>query len=159
MAVVEPPLEADPDLAVRVVWRTLGDYGLRTLNSDLLYLIREAADDDPATTRALRAAYEHILARQREDLARLRSEPDDPPVSDELLSHAVFGAFQSMRLCAASDDRFTREDVLWNNLVLLCAVFAIYDGTLDVKGLRRRYADLIVRAAAETPPEIPGFEL
>ena len=59
MAVVEPPLEADPDLAVRVVWRTLGDYGLRTLNSDLLYLIREAADDDPATTRALRAAYEH----------------------------------------------------------------------------------------------------
>ena len=107
----------------------LGDYSLRALNPDLLYLAREAAYDDPETTRELRRAHEHVLSGPERDLERLRAAPDDPPLSDELLSYALFGAFQTMRMRASWDDRFSRSDVMWTNVALLLAVPTLYDGT------------------------------
>ena len=47
MSVIEPRLAEEDDLAVHLLWRMVGDYGLRALNPDLLYLSREAAYDDP----------------------------------------------------------------------------------------------------------------
>jgi AcrR family transcriptional regulator len=158
MGVIEPSLAEETDPASHLVWRMLGDYGMRALNPDLLYLARDAAYDDPETTRELRKAHEHILGNQERDLARVRKGPDDPPLSDELMSYGLFGAFQTMRMRATWDERFSRSDVMWNNIAMFLAVLALYDGTLDVEGLKRRYADLIDDVAAMRPPVIPGFE-
>ena len=158
MGVIEPRLEDEPDPAARLVWRMLGDYGLHALNPDLLYLARDAAYDDPETTRELRKAHEQILGNQERDLVSFRPAPDDPPLSDELMSYGLFGAFQTMRMRASWDERFSRSDVMWNNVALFLAVLALYDGTLDVEGLKRRYADLIDEVALMKPPVIPGFE-
>ena len=158
MGIIEPRLENEPDPAVHLIWRMLGDYGLRALNPDLLYLARDAAYDDPETTRELRKAHEHILGNQERDLVSFRPGPDDPPISDELMSYGLFGAFQTMRMRATWDERFSRSDVMWNNVAVFLAVLALYDGTIDVEGLRQRYADLIDEVGAMEPPVIPGFE-
>lgn len=152
MGAIEPRLEGVDDPAVHVLWRMVGDYSLHALNPDLLYLSREAAYDDPETTRELRAAHDHVLAGPTGDLKRVRRGADDPPLSDELLSYGLYGAFQTMRLRESWDDRFTREDVLWTNVVLNLAVHALYDGTIDVRALKERYAALIEELAAVDPP-------
>ena len=158
MSAIEPRAEAEEDQAAHLVWRMLGDYGLRALNPDLLYLAREVAYDDPETTRELRRAHEYILGNQERDLARLRRTADDPPLSDELMSYGLFGAFQTMRMRAEWDERFSREDVMWTNVALFLAVLTLYDGTLDVAELKRRYAGRIQEVVATPPPRIPGFE-
>ena len=68
MGVIEPRLADETDPAAHLVWRMVGDYGLRALNPDLLYLARDAAYDDPETTRELRKAHEHILGEPGTDL-------------------------------------------------------------------------------------------
>ena len=151
-------MRTSQDPAATLIWRMLGDYGLRALNPDLLYLARDAAYDDPETTRELRKAHEHILGNQERDLASIRPGPDDPPLSDELMSHGLFGAFQTMRMRASWDERFSRSDVMWNNVALFLAVLALYDGTLDVEELKARYADLIDEVAVHDAAVIPGFE-
>jgi AcrR family transcriptional regulator len=158
MNVIEARLKDEPDLAAHHVWRMLGDYGCRAFNPDLLYLTRDAAYDDPATTSELRAAYEHVLSGPEGDLNRLRQAPDDPPLSDELMSYALFGAFQTMRMRASWDDRFSRKDVMWTNIALLTTVFGLYEGKLDVAALKQRYEALIDEVSALEPPVPPGFE-
>jgi AcrR family transcriptional regulator/predicted DNA-binding transcriptional regulator AlpA len=158
MSVIEPRVEGERDVAVHLIWRMLGDYAMRALNPDLLYLARQAAYDDAETTRELRKAHEHILGNQERDLARLRTTADDPPISDELLSYGLFGAFQTMRMRASWDERYSRGDVMWNSIAMFLAVLALYDGALDVQELRGRYAQLIDEAASMPPPVIPGFE-
>jgi AcrR family transcriptional regulator len=156
--IIEPRLEDETDPLVHHIWRMLGDYGLRALNPDLLYLARQAAYDDPTTTLELRRAHEYQLAGPKRDLERLREAPDAPPLSDELLSYALFGALQTMRMRAVWDDRFSRTDVMWTNVLLLRAVLTLYDGTLDVKQLQERYSGLIDEVVALDPPTPPGFE-
>lgn len=158
MSVIEPRLADESDPAAHLIWRMLGDYGMRALNPDLLYLARDAAYDDPDTTHELRKAHEHILGNQENDLARIRRGPEDPPLSDELMSYGLFGALQTTRMRATWDERFSRSDVMWNNIAMFLAVLALYDGTLNVKELRRRYAGLIDEVAVMQPPMIPGFE-
>jgi AcrR family transcriptional regulator len=158
MSVIEPRLAGEEDLAVHLLWRMVGDYGLRALNPDLLYLSREAAYDDPETTRELRRAHEHVLSGQGEELEALRRGPDDPPVSDELVNYALYGAFQTMRLRASWDDRFSRSDVMWTNILLNIAVRRLYDGSVDVAALKERYAGLIDELAASDPPDVFALE-
>ena len=158
MSVIEPRLEGEDDLAVHLLWRMVGDYGLRALNPDLLYLSREAAYDDPETTRELRRAHEHVLSGQGEELAALRQGPDGPPFSDELVNYALYGAFQTMRLRASWDDRFSRSDVMWTNVLLNVAVRRLYDGSVDVAALKEKYAKLIDELAAIDPPDVFALE-
>ena len=158
MSVIEPRLAGADDLAVHLLWRMVGDYGLRALNPDLLYLSREAAYDDPETTRELRRAHEHVLSGQGEELAALRQGLEGPPVSDELVNYALYGAFQTMRLRASWDDRFSRSDVMWTNVLLNIAVRRLYDGSVDVAALKERYASLIDELAAIDPPDVFALE-
>ena len=88
MSAIVPRLEDQDDPAVHLLWRMVGDYSLQALNPDLLYLSREAAYDDPDTTRQLRGAHEHVLTGPQRDLERVRRGPHDPPIPDELLSYA-----------------------------------------------------------------------
>ncbi len=158
MTAIEPRLADEDDPAVHVLWRMVGDYSLQALNPDLLYLSREAAYDDPETTRELRAAHDHVLTGPTEDLLRRRGGPDEPPLSDELVSYALYGAFQTMRLRASWDSRFSRSDVMWTNVAINLAVLALYDGTIDVAALREKYADLVAELAAMEPPEPADLE-
>ena len=158
MEAIEAQLRDEPDLAVHHVWRMHGDYGCRAFNPDLIYLTRDAAYDDPETTKQLRGAYEQVLLGPQGDLERLRQGPDDPPISDELMSFALFGAFQTMRMRASWDDRFTRKDVMWTNIALLTTVLGLYEGKLDVVALKQRYESLIDEVCTLEPPVPPGFE-
>jgi AcrR family transcriptional regulator len=158
MNIIEPRLDDEDDLAVHLLWRMVGDYALQGLNPDLLYLSREAAHDDPETTRELRRAHEHVLSGQGEELTALREGLDGPPVSDELVNYALYGAFQTMRLRASWDDRFSRSDVMWTNVLLNIAVRRLYDGSVDVVALREKYASLIDELAAIDPPDVFALE-
>ena len=154
MSIIEPRLEGEEDLAVHLLWRMVGDYALQGLNPDLLYLSREAAYDDPETTRELRRAHEHVLSGQGEELEALRQSPDGPPFSDELVNYALYGAFQTMRLRASWDDRFSRSEVMWTNILLNIAVRRLYDGSIDVVALKEKYAALIDELSAIQPSDI-----
>lgn len=158
MSVIEPRLTEEEDLAVHLLWRMVGDYALQALNPDLLYLSREAAYDDPETTRELRRAHEHVLGGQGAELAGLRRGPDDPPFPDELMNYALYGAFQTMRLRASWDDHFSRGDVMWTNILLNVAVRRLYDGSIDVAALKEKYAPLIDELSAIQPPDISVLE-
>jgi AcrR family transcriptional regulator len=158
MSIIEPRLEGEDDLAVHLLWRMVGDYALQALNPDLLYLSREAAYDDPATTRELRRAHEHVLDGQGAELAGLRRSPDDPPFPDELVNYALYGAFQTMRLRASWDERFSRGDVMWTNILLNIAVRRLYDGSIDVAALKEKYAALIDGLSGIQPPDISALE-
>jgi AcrR family transcriptional regulator len=158
MSVIEPRLEGEDDLAVHLLWRMVGDYALHAFNPDLLYLSREAAYDDPETTRQLRSAHEHVLSGQVKELGQLRRSADDPPFPDELVNYALYGAFQTMRLRASWDERFSHGDVMWVNVLLNIAVRRLYDGSIDVAALREKYGDLIDELAAVQPPDIFALE-
>jgi AcrR family transcriptional regulator len=158
MSAIEPRLEGEEDLAVHLLWRMVGDYALQAFNPDLLYLSREAAYDDPETTRQLRHAHEHVLAGQAAELQSLRSGPDEPAFPDELMNYALYGAFQTMRLRASWDDRFSRGDVMWVNILLNIAVRRLYDGTIDVAALKEKYAALIDELSGIQPPDISALE-
>ncbi|HTX71110.1 MAG TPA: MerR family transcriptional regulator [Thermoleophilia bacterium] len=158
MSVIEPQLEDEEDLAVHLLWRMVGDYALQAFNPDLLYLSREAAYDDPETTRQLRNAHEHVLSGQGEELRALRGGGDGPPFPDELVNYALYGAFQTMRLRASWDDRFSRSDVMWVNVLLNIAVRRLYDGSIDVAALKRKYGHLIDDLAAVQSPDIFALE-
>jgi AcrR family transcriptional regulator len=158
MGAIEPRLEGEDDPAVHVLWRMVGDYSLQALNPDLLYLSREAAYDDPDTTRQLRRAHDQVLQGPERDLQRVRRGLDDPPIPDELLSYALYGAFQVMRMRASWDDRFSRADVLWTNVVLNLAVLKLYDGGIDVAALKEKYGGLIEELASIEPPEPSHLE-
>jgi AcrR family transcriptional regulator len=158
MSAIEPRLEKENDLAVHLLWRMVGDYALQAFNPDLLYLSREAAYDDPETTRDLRSAHEHVLSGQGEELEALRGGSDGPPLSDELVNYALYGAFQTMRLRASWDDRFSRSDVMWTNILLNIAVRRLYDGSIDVAALKDKYAALIDELASIEAPDILALE-
>ena len=158
MSVIEPRLQGEDDLAVHLLWRMVGDYGLQAFNPDLLYLSREAAYDDPETTRQLRRAHEHVLSGQAEELEALRNGADGPSFPDELMNYALYGAFQTMRLRASWDGRFSRSDVMWTNILLNIAVRRLYDGSIDVAALKEQYGALIDELARVEALDIFSLE-
>ena len=154
---VEPQLENETDHAVHLIWRMWADYGLDALTPDLLALARDAAYDDPETTRDLRAAHQRVLEGPTRDIVEMRRSADYPPLSDELVSYALFGAFHMMRSRALWDDRFSRSDVMLTELALHMAVAAMYEGAVDIAAVRERYRELIDRVAAMPLPVPPEF--
>ena len=70
-SVIEPRLEDEDDLAVHLLWRMVGDYGLRALNPDLLLPVARSRLRRPGDhARAAQVAHEHVLSGPREELER-----------------------------------------------------------------------------------------
>jgi AcrR family transcriptional regulator len=155
--VIEPALENEDDPAVHHVWRLYADYALDSLSPDLLALEREAEYDDPETTRELRAAHERTIMAPLRDISRLKGA-NQPPLSDELILHALFGAFHSMRMRSKWDNRFSRSEVMWTELAIFLAVLAMYTGELDVHAMHERYRHFVDEMAEREPPVLPQYE-
>ena len=88
------------------------------------------------------------------DLKSMRRGEDDPPFSDELIVHAIFGGFEQMLARAGLDDEYSWRDCVHNGLGLFLAVRAAYCGELDLSELTTRYGALLDEVA-QLPPPVP----
>ena len=65
------------------------------------------AQHDEEARRDLREAYETIFRDTVADFRGMRRCPGDPPFSDELIAHAIMGAFEQMLARASLDDEYS----------------------------------------------------
>jgi len=150
---IEPPLADEPDPAVRLLMRFYAYWGLQRLSPDLLSLARaEALQEDVDTRTAVQDAQRWITSGPARDLAGLRSGPDDPPVSDELMAYSLFGAGEAVFMRASWDDAYSPREILRAHLFLYLAVDAAYTGRCDTAERLKSYEPLIDRLIEQGPP-------
>jgi AcrR family transcriptional regulator len=148
---VVPP-GADP--AERLVWYMWADEGIKAFAPHMYSLAVEAAQHDEKARGDLREAYAIIFREQVADLARLRASAHEPPLSDELISHGLMGAFNQMLARAALDDEYSWREVTRHTLGLFLLLLSAYRGEQDLGALLAPYEDLLTEVA-ELPPPVP----
>ena len=94
----------------------------------------------------MREAYERIFRELIDDLARLRTSDREPPISDELISHGLMGAFQQMLARAALDDEYSWREVTRHTLGLFLLLLTAYRGEQDLARCWP-YEDLLTEVA------------
>ena len=130
------------------------DEGIKAFAPEMFALAIEAARHDPEARRDLREAYETILRETIADLRRLRTSPEDPALSDELISHGLLGAFEQMLARASLDDQYAWLEVARHALALFLLVLGAYRGDVDIGSSLAFYDDLLTQVA-ELPPPVP----
>ena len=155
--VVQPLVGSDDDPGARLVWYMYADEGIKAFAPDMFALAIDAAQRDEDARRDLREAFDTILRDLIADLRRLRRSDDDPPFSDELVSHGLLGAFEQMLARAALDDEYSWREVVKTTLGLFLAVTAGYTGDLDLGERLSRYEALLDKVAELPPPVPPEF--
>jgi AcrR family transcriptional regulator len=153
-AFLQPRFENAGDGAEMQVWYMYADSGIKAFAPDLMMLAVEAAQHDENARRDLREAYQTITADTVADFRRMRRSEQDLPFSDELITHAIFGAFEQMLARAGLDDEFSWRDCVRNALALYLAVRAAYRGELDLSKLARKY-DALLDEVSQLPPPVP----
>lgn len=151
---MKPHYEGVSDPASRLVWYMYADSGIKAFAPDLLVVALEAAQHTEEARRDLREAYEIILRDGIDSWKSMRRSPDDPPFSDELIAHALLGAFEQMLARASLDDEYSWREVVRTTLGLFLAMAAVYEGQVDVSVLKTRYGDLLDEVA-QLPPPVP----
>ncbi len=150
---IEPPLAAEPDPAVRLLMRLYGYWGLQSLSADLLGLARaEALQEDAETRAAVQDALRIITRGPTDDFASLRRSPDVPPVSDELMAYSMFGATEEIVMRASWDDEFSQRDIMMAHLFTYLSVEAAYTGEHHVAERLESYRGLIDQLVQAGPP-------
>jgi AcrR family transcriptional regulator len=153
---IEPPLVDEPDPAVSLLMRTYAYWGLQRLSPDLLSLARaEALQENGETRAAVHEAQRLITSGPARDLAGLRRDSDDPPVSDELMAYQLFGATEEVFMRASWDELYSPRDILRAHLFLYLAVESAYTGRRDAVARLKTYEPLIARLVERGPP-VPG---
>ena len=140
--------------AARLVWYMYADEGIKAFAPHMFALAVEASQHDEAARRDMREAYERIFRELIDDLARLRTSDREPPISDELISHGLMGAFQQMLARAALDDEYSWREVTRHTLGLFLLLLTAYRGEQDLGALLAPYEDLLTEVA-ELPPPVP----
>jgi AcrR family transcriptional regulator len=153
-AYLRPQFENAQDSAEMQVWYMYADSGIKAFAPNLMMLAVEAAQHDEDARRDLREAYRVITEDAVADLRSMRRGEDDPPFSDELIVHAIFGGFEQMLARAGLDDEYSWQDCVRNGLGLFLAVRAAYCGELDLSDLTTRYGTLLDEVA-QLPPPVP----
>ena len=149
---LQPRFESARDSAEMQVWYMYADTGIKAFAPNLMMLAVEAAQRDEEAKRDLREAYETIVGETIADFARMRRSDDDPPFSDELITHALVGAFEQMYARASLDDEYSFRDVLENSLGLFLLVTAAYRGDANISEVTTRYGGLLDEVSALPPP-------
>jgi len=152
--VVVPHVDPEGDPAARLVWYMYADEGIKAFAPHMFALAVEASQHDEAARRDMRDAYERIFRELIADLSRLRRSEQDPPISDELISHGLMGAFQQMLARAALDDEYSWREVTRHTLGLSILLLGAYRGEQDLGALLAPYEDLLTEVA-ELPPPVP----
>jgi AcrR family transcriptional regulator len=153
-AFLQPRFEKARDSAEMQVWYMYADSGIKAFAPNMMMLAIEAAQHDEDARRDLREAYQVITGDAVADLKSMRRSESDPPFSDELIVHAIFGGFEQMLARAGLDDEFSWRDCVRNGLGLFLAVKAAYRGDLDLSALTSTYGTLLDEVA-ELPPPVP----
>ena len=153
--VVIPHVEPEGDPAARLVWYMWADEGIKAFAPHMFALAVEASQHDEAARRDMREAYERIFRELFDDLARLRRCAAGPPISDELISHGMMGAFQQMLARAALDDEYSWREVTRHTLGLFLLLLTAYSGEQDLGALLAPYEDLLTEVAELSPPVPP----
>jgi AcrR family transcriptional regulator len=152
--VITPHVAPQGDPAARLVWYMYADEGIKAFAPHMFALAVEASQHDEAARRDMREAYERIFRELIEDLRRLRRSDLEPPISDELISHGIMGAFQQMLARAALDDVYSWRDVTRHTLGLFLLLLNVYTGKQDLSALLAPY-DALLTEVAELPPPVP----
>jgi AcrR family transcriptional regulator len=151
---LKPRFEGARDSAEMQVWYMYADSGIKAFAPNLMILATEVAQHDDEARRDLREAYETIFGDTVADFRSMRRSQADPPFSDELIAHAIVGAFEQMLVRASLDDEYSWRDVAHNALGLFLAVRAAYQGELDLSDLTTKYGRLLDEVA-KLPPPVP----
>jgi AcrR family transcriptional regulator len=151
-AFLRPRFESARDSAELQVWYMYADSGIKAFAPNLMILATEVAQHDEEARRDLREAYQTIFGDTVSDFRSMRRSEADPPFSDELIAHAIVGAFEQMLVRASLDDEYSWRDVAHNALGLFLAVRAAYQGELDLSDLTTRYGELLDEVASLPPP-------
>lgn len=151
---LKPRFESARDPVEMQVWYMYADSGIKAFAPNLMLLATEVAQHDEAARRDLREAYETIFGDTVADFRGMRRSQTNPPFSDELIAHAIVGAFEQMLVRASLDDEYSWRDVAHNALGLYLAVRAAYRGELDLTDLTTRYGKLLDEVA-QLPPPVP----
>ena len=151
---LKPRFESARDSAEMQVWYMYADSGIKAFAPNLMILATEVAQQEEEARRDLREAYETIFGDTVADFRGMRRSEVDPPFSDELIAHAIVGAFEQMLVRASLDDEYSWRDVAHNALGLFLAVRAAYQGELDLSDLTTRYGKLLDEVA-KLPPPVP----
>jgi AcrR family transcriptional regulator len=150
---IEPPLEDEPDPAVRLLMRVYAYWGLQRLSPDLLGLARaEALQEDAETRAAVQEALRLITSGPISDFRSLRRGADVPPVSDELMAYSMFGATEEIVMRASWDDAYSWRDIMIAHLFTYLSVEAAYTGRNDAAARLEAYLPLIDRLVDAGPP-------
>jgi AcrR family transcriptional regulator len=152
--VIIPRVEPEGDPAARLLWYMYADEGIKAFAPHMFALAVEASQHDEEARRDLREAYERIFRELIDDLRRLRASEHEPPISDELISHGMMGAFQQMLARAALDDEYSWREVTRHTLGLFLLLLSVYRGAQDLGALLAPYEDLLTEVA-ELPPPVP----
>jgi AcrR family transcriptional regulator len=153
--VITPHVAPEGDPAARLVWYMHADEGIKAFAPDMFALAVEASQHSEAARQDMREAYERIFRELIDDLSRLRASDREPPLSDELISHGMMGAFQQMLARAALDDEYSWREVTRHTLGLFLLLLTAYRGEQDLDALLAPYQGLLTEVA-ELPPPIPA---
>ncbi len=155
--VIIPRVGPEGDPAARLVWYMWADEGIKAFAPHMFSLAVEASQRDEAARADMREAYERIFRELIDDLKQLRTSDGEPPISDELISHGLMGAFQQMLARAALDDEYSWREVTRHTLGLFVLLLSAYRGDQDLGALLAPYEDLLTEVAglpAPVPPEL-----
>jgi len=151
---LQPRFETARDSAEMQVWYMYADSGIKAFAPNMMMLAIEAAQHDEEARRDLREAYRVITEDAVADLKSMRRSASDPPFTDELIVHAIFGGFEQMLARAGLDDEYSWRDCVRNGLGLFLAVRAVYRGSPDLSELTTTYGALLDEVA-QLPPPVP----
>lgn len=151
---LKPQFDSAQDQAEMQIWYMYADTGIKAFAPNLMMLAVEAARHDEEARRDLREAYETIVGATVAEFASMRRSKDDPPFSDELVTHALVGAFEQMYARASLDDEYSLRDILRNSLGLVLLVRSVYEGEADISAVTAKYGKLIDEVA-KLPPPVP----
>lgn len=146
---IEPVIEETDDAAARLAWRSWASLSIHAFSPDLQAMARVEAFQPESELRPLvRDLYERILSGTLNELAAERHDGDPGLLDDELVAYAFLGALENMEMRASWDDKYTRQDMMRNLVVMFMAVRGALTGRLDLSEEWREMEPLIERLAS-----------
>ena len=149
------------DPARRILWLVFGHANVFKLGSAGLSLARvEGAQNDKELHKPLQELFDSIIEHYVREFGQKPTRPDgdDDLVSDELLAHSLFGAYEQTMFRMQADKKYTRKDTMLTHLWLFLAVQAARNGEIDINSRLKEYEGIVGELANDMPPLPPQLQ-